>query len=540
MSIYNIENYYDEIHNLTKDLLPIRDIKLNRLVSTHLLDNPNPKEINSLLGKLAYYYSKGTQLNNVHIIKALNLIKSLNHTIFEIVKDKDDYYLINTISLDKKSIKNRKKYHIEPPKDKPEYKDDLYGLVLNGKDKLPKNLAFINKIKSIPWTLDTNVLIEEKRPKMPTSYSRHNRIMADYWGREFYFDWSYDKRGRSYSMGYDINLQSDEYHKALLNLPKEKLTDVGITGLKYAIAGHAGKDKLTWKQRLEWFDSLEGDISTDDWDEPILGRKALRAWNDSIEDIPTGYWMSLDATASGLQIMAILTDCEQTAELTNLTDPDKMHDLYGQVQTFINSRADNKVTRDDVKYPLMTTFYNSKEYPKKVFDKQQLELFYEAIDGLLPGPAAVLEILNACWNKDALYHQWTLPDGHVAHVPVEVTVTKEIDDPDLGKIVFSHKANEPSSVFRSLAPNVIHSIDGWIAREMIMRANFPIAHIHDCFIFHPNYHLRVKNIYKEILTDLNEMDLLSDIVFELTGKKVSIKPTSNLSDKILKSSYALS
>ena len=541
MSIYSIENYFNEINNSfkTEGLLPVNNDKLHKLIVTHLYQTPEIKEINSLLGKLMYHYMPVSESIDAAIIKGLNLIKSLNNTIFTIAKDKGDYYLVNMFSLDKKSIKDRKKFHIEPPKLRPEFKDDLKDLILNGRDKQPKNLKFINKIKSIPWTLDSNVLIEEERPKMPTSIYRHKRIMSDYWGQEFYFDWAYDKRGRSYSMGYDINLQSDEYHKALLNMPKEVLTDTGIEGLKIAIAGHAGKDKLSWEERIKWFDTLEGDIDTSEWPEPILGRKALRAWNKAVEGESIGYWMSLDATASGLQIMAVLTDDIQTAKLTNLCEGE-MQDLYGSVQKHINAKATNKVSRDDVKYPLMTTFYNSKEYPKKVFDKQQLGLFYDAIDGLLPGPSAVLEILNKCWNSNGLYHQWTLPDGHVAKVPVEVTVTKVIHDPDLGDITFSHISNEPSRVYRSLAPNVIHSIDGWIAREMVMRAKFPLAHIHDCFVFNPNHWLEVRAIYKEIMIELNNMDLLSDIVFELTGKRISIKPTSELSKEILKSEYAVS
>ena len=44
---------------------------------------------------------------------------------------------------------------------------------------------------------------------------------------EFYFIWKYDKRGRMYSQGYDINLQGSEYKKATIEFSKQEL----ITGI---------------------------------------------------------------------------------------------------------------------------------------------------------------------------------------------------------------------------------------------------------------------------------------------------------------------
>ena len=41
----------------------------------------------------------------------------------------------------------------------------------------------------------------------------------------------------------------------------------------------------------------------------------------------------------------------------------------------------------------------------------------------------MLEILLATWNKEALYHEWKLPDGYQAHVKVldQKIVRLEID-----------------------------------------------------------------------------------------------------------------
>lgn len=42
-------------------------------------------------------------------------------------------------------------------------------------------------------------------------------------GNEFFFDWRFDKRGRMYSSGYHVNIQSTEYKKALINLSNKQV-----------------------------------------------------------------------------------------------------------------------------------------------------------------------------------------------------------------------------------------------------------------------------------------------------------------------------
>lgn len=42
-------------------------------------------------------------------------------------------------------------------------------------------------------------------------------------GNEFYLTWKYDKRGRVYSAGYHINIQSTDYKKSLINLAKKEI-----------------------------------------------------------------------------------------------------------------------------------------------------------------------------------------------------------------------------------------------------------------------------------------------------------------------------
>jgi hypothetical protein len=54
-----------------------------------------------------------------------------------------------------------------------------------------------------------------------TSVEIYNMMLGK--GNEFYITWKYDKRGRVYSVGYHINIQSTDYKKSLINLAKQEI-----------------------------------------------------------------------------------------------------------------------------------------------------------------------------------------------------------------------------------------------------------------------------------------------------------------------------
>ncbi len=187
-------------------------------------------------------------------------------------------------------------------------------------------------------------------------------------------------------------------------------------------------------------------------------------------------------------------------------------------------------------------FYNSKATPKALFSEEQLKVFYQVIDSLFPGAKEVMDLINSCWNPKADHHTWTMPDGHVVYVPVVEAVNGNYPDPELGDIPVRYYHQTPSENFRSLPANVIHSIDGYVAREMVRRAPFQLAHIHDCFLFNPNYLQQVAQLYREIIADIAKSNIFEDILQQITGSTtIKIKKLSNdLDQDILKSSYMLS
>lgn len=267
----------------------------------------------------------------------------------------------------------------------------------------------INRLQSIPWEIDSATYLLEKETNKSMSRKKFLRVIDEYIGNPFYFVWRYDSRGRSYSSGYHINLQSNEYAKALLSLHnKEHIKN--LSNLYIAIANHAGKDKLTWQERIDWV-SNQPDVDNIPFKQPMLGRKAVRALKDTVEGKPSGYTMSLDATSSGLQIMAVISGCKQTARYVNCIDPTVRHDVYSEVQAMMNSHLKQPVLKDIVKQATMTHYYNSKATPKLVFSANELDTFYKTLNGLLPGAEAVMNTINACWNPKADAHSWVMPDN---------------------------------------------------------------------------------------------------------------------------------
>jgi len=94
----------------------------------------------------------------------------------------------------------------------------------------------LNIMAKIPLSLDRATLALEEKPKkdIDTSEKMSNFlrliISSRYiyqellnYGNCFYLNWRFDKRGRVYSQGHEVNIQSTSYKKALINLTKREV-----------------------------------------------------------------------------------------------------------------------------------------------------------------------------------------------------------------------------------------------------------------------------------------------------------------------------
>jgi len=135
-------------------------------------------------------------------------------------------------------------------------------------------------------------------------------------------------------------------------------TFTGREYLKIDIAGSFGLDKLTWDERLAWFDANEHDLQNlvSKADEPALFYAGMLAWEDAKAGKPSGYPISLDATSSGIQILAVLACDRRAAEISNVVDTGNRRDAYVSIyQDMVatmggTAKIDRKLTKQAINH----------------------------------------------------------------------------------------------------------------------------------------------------------------------------------------------
>lgn len=258
-----------------------------------------------------------------------------------------------------------------------------------------------------------------------------------------------------------------------------------FTGKEYImidIANSYGLDRKDWDERLDWVrdheDHLEEMISSAE--EPAQFFAGVQAYRKAQHGISSGYPVSLDATASGIQILSCLIGCATSAAHVNLTPGLGRQDAYTNNNDEINKLlgTSNAIERKDSKRALMTSMYMSKKVPKEVFgeDTPELDAFYQASDNLFPGVVRLNQALLGLWQPTALVHRWVLPDGFVARVKVMDEIEHQVQFRG-HTYTIKEEINRPMEEGISLPANIIHSIDAMVVREMNHRCNYDKTHV---------------------------------------------------------------
>lgn len=402
------------------------------------------------------------------------------------------------------------------------------------------NYDALNAAQQTQYTLDGFIMTRFNDPVCPADRQQYEEIAtyALLLARPFHFVWQYDSRGRMYSHGYHMDIQSREYKKCLINFAKtESLTEEGKQEMFYALAEAAGQRKPKYSDQVlagqHLYDLFEPayiadgsvDLTQEFFEttgvkERITFTKLLKALLEHyVDGVETGAMVSRDATASGLQIMAALSGCPITSNLTNLTS-EKRECAYAAVIDRMNQNLDpeDHIDRKVGKQCLMTHYYCSVATPQKLLTPVQLDEFYAVIATMFEGPELVMrEIVEAWTDRDTF--TWRLPDGHVANVKVW---DKEAAEIEWHGSVFTyeyttHKANNN---YRHLAANVVQSLDAYIARRMQLMAKdqgFDMASIHDCYNTHGNHSRKALANYREIMQEIADNNYLQDILQQLRG-----------------------
>lgn len=100
------------------------------------------------------------------------------------------------------------------------------------------------------------------------------------------------------------------------------------------------------------------------------------------------------------------------------------------------------------------------------------EFFYQAVDNTTPMVSLLKETFMTLWDDTSTSFKWILPDGFVCHLRPNETVEITVNPFGQMPIQMIAKAINPSAKSTPLGVSVIHSCDGFVARELINRCNY--------------------------------------------------------------------
>jgi len=308
-----------------------------------------------------------------------------------------------------------------------------------------------------------------------------NKLIADvtrFKDESFSFPWAMDNRGRMYDRGSYISVQGDKFQKAMLELNGKKVVKLDAKNQSLGIYALLGAD----------------DVSA-----PRLGLTEHK-----LEDIRVELANRLN-TYIGVDGVFVKDTVKHLV----------MVFFYGGMEKQLMDNLDT--IKDDARYAGKKTIRDL--FPK---DKEAgaYQLVLDTLTELAPGAVKLMNLIYAFNDETKSRYEWTMPDGFKVDVEATDTVTYKgfyVDLQSVDTISVSIKAKVPFNTRfnRSLAPNVIHSIDAYIGREVIRRCDFDIMFIHDSFgVEEENVGMLIQ-VYKEVLCDVLEMGLLESILGQI-------------------------
>ena len=353
------------------------------------------------------------------------------------------------------------------------------------------------------------------------------------------------------------------------------LTESGLKYLQIDIANCYGLDKKSYEERIAFVDEHTTNellAKTIVADSPYEYRNAVEQYERACMGYPVEHITYLDCTNQALQLYAVLTSCKDTAYLCNISSGDELTDAYGVLANAMNELTGLDIfDRNNCKKALMTTLYgkmdgeseiikyfleNGVVYDDKITDEELKTTFQTAMRVIAPHAMRAMDVLQSLNCADIDTYYWTMPDGFKVKYDVKSTQKLDISCKTKSGVKFHFDRDvqiyKGSEFNRGMSPNVIHSVDGYVAREMIRRMtqhcakfnrNYPafITSIHDAFGTHPNNAEEMTYHYTNIMCELNESNLLQDIMSQISGKNMlSIKKNTLTNDMIIASIYKLS
>ena len=390
----------------------------------------------------------------------------------------------------------------------------------------PKPLEEASKEVWKSWkkeaTIARNLQAAEVRKSCRTRMTME--VVREFKDKDYYVPWSFDYRGRVYPIPNLLTPQDTDFGKSLILFSEGvKITPKGMEWIKFQLATTYGLDKATMQERLDWIENGENRelvhrvwsdpiANIADWenaDEPWMFLAACVEWYELYYEHrdETHLPVAVDATCSGLQILAGLAKDASTARMVNVIGSEKPQDAYATIASRsmeaipdrLKPHWDRKVTKRCV----MTIPYNAKPFSNRSYirdafkekgvdvDKEELTQCVSAVRGamnvVVPGAMRVMkwietEIARAI-KAGADEIRWTTPSGFNVKQRLMKRKSTVIKTQLMGRCEV-HVAGAENGVDlkhhkNATAPNLIHSLDASLLHISVGSFNKPIAVIHD-------------------------------------------------------------
>ena len=378
---------------------------------------------------------------------------------------------------------------------------------------------------------------------------------------KFYIPWSFDYRGRVYPIPAFLTPQDTDFGKSLIRFADESfMDDEAERWLRFQVATCYGLDKETLNDRLAWTYENEWLIeriacepidSLPNWEEVEEPWQFLAACDEFYhcvikrDRISTGLPVAIDATCSGLQILAGLAKDKSTAKLVNVLPSDKPQDAYKVIAETSKPNIPDKLRshwdRKCTKRTVMTIPYNAKPFSNRSYirealkDKgieiekedltQTVQSVRDAMNVIVPGPMKVMkwieaEVSNAI-KRGVKELQWVTPSGFIVSQQIYKKEYERITLQVLGQCNMRVSTGDSEEVDKArhkaaTAPNLIHSLDASLLCLSALDFNHPLALIHDSVLCRSTDMTELSKIVREKYMHLfAEHDYLTDFAHQI-------------------------
>ena len=375
-------------------------------------------------------------------------------------------------------------------------------------------------------------------------------VVREFEDKVYYIPWSFDYRGRVYPIPNLLTPQDTDFGKSLILFEKgTRITKKGMEWIKFQLSTSYGLSKATMEERIAWIDDYEnralvervwrdpvGNVA--DWehaDDPWLFLAACNEWYELHYEhrFHTHLPVAVDATCSGLQILAGLAKDASTARMVNVLGSDKPQDAYATIASrsmeAIPERLRPYWDRKTTKRSVMVIPYNAKPYSNRSYireafkekgidvNKDELTACVSAVRAamniVVPG---AMEVMKWIEKEVARYIKagneevtWLTPSGFPVTQRLMKRETKIIQTQLMGRCRLLVAGGEAGVDLKhhknATAPNLIHSLDASLLHLAVMDVKYPIALIHDSVLCRAtdmcNLSTLVRKTYKTLFAE---------------------------------------